>query len=182
MKRITAMALGLVALAAVPATAMAADMDAPTDYTMSSWYIRGDIGASWLTWDGEDDNGFAIGGGVGYQFNENLRTDVRVDWAGNYDIGKGRDMGVTTALGNLYFDIPTGTMLTPYLGAGAGYGWVPVDGGEDRDGFAYALMAGVGVDLSDNLTADVGYRFRNVLAGGDDPMEHQLLVGLRYKF
>jgi opacity protein-like surface antigen len=182
MNRITAMALGLVALAAVPTTAMAADVDAPSDYTMSSWYIRGDMGASWLSWDGKDDGGFAIGGGVGYQFNENLRADVRADWAGTYGIGGGRDLDVTTVLGNLYFDIPTGTMLTPYLGAGAGYGWGSVDGGSDKDGFAYALMAGVGVDLTDNLTADVGYRFRNVMANGDDPMEHQLLVGLRYKF
>lgn len=182
MKRITAMALGLVALAAVPATAMAADVDAPTDYTMSSWYIRGDVGASWLTWDGQDDNGFALGGGVGYQYNENLRADLRADWAGTYGIGRGRDMGITTVLGNLYFDIPTGTMITPYLGAGAGYGWGSVDGGRDRDGFAFALMAGASVDLTDNLAADVGYRFRDVMASGDNPMEHQILVGLRYKF
>ncbi len=82
----------------------------------------------------------------------------------------------------MYFDIPTGSMITPYLGAGAGYGWGTVDGGRDRDGFAYALMAGASVDLTDNVSADVGYRFRNVLSSGDNPMEHQVLVGLRYKF
>ena len=50
--------------------------------TQSGFYLRGDIGWSFLTWDGgKDDSAFTTGGGVGYKFNDNLRSDVRVDWS-----------------------------------------------------------------------------------------------------
>ena len=146
------------------------------------WYLRGDAGWSWLAWDENGDDALAVGGGLGYQYNENLRGDLRVDWSGNFDIDNGSEMDVTTVLGNMYFDIPTETMFTPYVGAGAGYGWGTVDNGEDRDGFAFALMAGTAVELTDNFAADVGYRYRQVVTDQADPQEHQLLVGLRYKF
>ncbi len=45
----------------------------------------------------------------------------------------------------------------------------------------YSLMAGTEIGLTDNLSADVGYRFRQIL-DGPDPNDHQVLVGLRYKF
>lgn len=175
------LAAGLVA--AMSAPALAADMDAPMGGAVEGWYLRGDIGWSFLEWSGRDDNEFVGGGGVGYRFNENLRTDMRLDWSGYYDRTPGADdMSITTALGNLYFDVPTGTAFTPYLGAGAGYGWGTVDGGKDKDGFAYALMAGASVNLTDELSLDMGYRFRSVLADGANPMEHQFMTGLRYEF
>lgn len=168
---------------AMSAPVLAADPYVPdVPGLQGGWYLRADAGWSWLEWKGRDDSAFAAGGGIGYRFNENLRTDLRVDWAGNYSLNAGRDMSVTTALGNLYFDIPTDTAFTPYVGAGAGYGWGTIDGGSDKDGFAYALTAGVDVALSDQLSMDVGYRFRQILASGADPMEHQVLVGLRYGF
>lgn len=183
MKRIISAVLGLGLLAGVSSAALAADAEVPQDtYAAMGWYLRGDAGWSWLGWSRVSDSAPALGGGVGYQYNENLRGDVRVDWAGDYNIGGGRDMGVTTVLGNLYYDIPTGSMITPYLGAGAGYGWGSVSNGQDRNGFAFALMAGATVDLTDNLSADVGYRFRQVMTNLGDPQEHQVLVGLRYKF
>jgi opacity protein-like surface antigen len=172
-------------LAAVSGAAAAADPnDVPADdYAAMGWYLRGDMGWSWLEWDGRDDNEFTVGGGVGYQYNDYLRADLRVDWTGLFDTTKSADdMTVTTALANMYFDIPTDTMVTPYVGAGAGYGWGTVDGGEDKDGFAYALMAGADVSVTDSVSIDVGYRFREVMSSGNDPMEHQILAGLRYKF
>ena len=52
-----------------------------------------------------------VGAGVGYKFNDYLRSDARIDWSGNYDVGPDADLNMTTVLGNLYLDIPTGTML-----------------------------------------------------------------------
>jgi opacity protein-like surface antigen len=172
-------ALGFAVAVAVPAMAADVEPTAPSS-DVAGFYLRGDIGWAFLEWSGDDDNAFVGGVGLGYQFNDYLRSDLRVDYAGAYS--KGPDMSVTSALGNLYFDIPTGTVITPYLGAGAGYAWAPVDGGPDKDGFAYALMAGASFDLSDNLDLDIGYRFRSVMADGSDPYEHQILTGLRYKF
>ena len=75
------------------------------EYQEMGFYLRGDIGWSFLDW-GEDDNALTVGGGVGYQFNDYLRSDVRVDWSGDYDVGADADLNMTTVLGNLYFDFP----------------------------------------------------------------------------
>jgi opacity protein-like surface antigen len=165
--------------------AKAADIDTPTpeQYEALGWYLRGDAGWSFLDWSGGDnDNALALGGGVGYQFNPNLRWDARVDWSGNYDIGAGADMSMTTVLGNLYFDFANDSIFTPYVGAGAGYGWAPIDGGVDKDGFAFSLMAGSSIDLSESISLDVGYRFREIVDKGSDPKDHSILGGFRFKF
>ena len=81
--------------------------------------------------------------------------------------------------GNVYFDIPTGSVITPYVGAGIGYGWSD-DKGDDESGVTYALMAGVEVNITDNLSADVGYRFRQII--DSETYANEALVGLRYGF
>lgn len=180
-----AASLGMLALPA----AKAADIDetvvveeTPQDYANMGWYLRGDIGWSFLEWDGgRDDDALAVGGGVGYRFNDFLRTDVRVDWAGDYNIGSHVDGSITTVLGNAYLDWTNDSAFTPYVGAGAGYGWADSNAGDD-DGFAFALMGGVAVDLSENIALDVGYRYRDVTISGPDPSEHQILGGIRFGF
>jgi len=149
----------------------------------SGFYVRGDIGWSFLEWGGgKDDSAFTGGGGVGYQINENLRSDVRVDWSGDYNIGAGADMSTTTVLGNLYFDIPTQSIFTPYVGAGAGWGWANIDKGPNDDGFTYSLMAGASIDLSESVDLDVGYRFLDIGVDGSNIRDHQILTGVRLKF
>ena len=156
--------------------ALAADAYAPEPVvTASSFYLRGDLGWSWLNTENNADSVFLLGGGVGYKFNENLRTDARIDYAG---IGNDHhDFG--SVLGNVYFDIPTQTVVTPYVGAGIGYGWSD-DRGDEESGVTYALMAGVEVNITDNLSADVGYRFRQIISS--ETYANEALVGLRYGF
>jgi opacity protein-like surface antigen len=166
--------------------AQAADVD-PVDVApeseASGLYLRGDLGWSFLEWSGgKDDNTYQLGGGVGYQYNDNFRTDLTVDWANNFEIAPGASIDTTTVLGNLYFDWANDSAFTPYVGAGVGYGWVNGDGAPDDSGFAYGLTAGVAVDLTDRLALDVGYRFRDIAIDGEDPMEHQASVGLRFSF
>jgi opacity protein-like surface antigen len=163
--------------------AQAADPYVPAEpEVVPSWYLRGDIGWSFLEWSGgDDDSAIALGAGIGYRFNENFRVDVRGDFAGDYDVGV-TDLDVWTILANGYFDIPTGTMLTPYLGAGIGYGWVNASPGGDDDGVAFALMGGASIDLSSTTAIDLGYRFRDVMISGSDTQEHQILGGIRFSF
>lgn len=183
----SSLAAAAIVLGAFPA--LAADVDppaapdtSPETYEKMGFYLRGDLGWSFLEWGGgSDDSALVVGGGAGYRFNDNLRTDVRVDWAGDYDTG-GADLGVTTVLGNMYFDWANESVFTPYVGAGVGYGWANFDGAPDDDGFAYALQAGVGVDLTEHIVLDAGYRFRDVMISGSDPMEHQFLLGARFEF
>ena len=168
-------------------TAQAADFGAgPDQYSasgQSGWYLRGDVGWGFLDWNGgSDDNDVTFGGGVGYRYNENLRTDVRADFAGEYNVGGGTDLGFGTALVNGYFDFPLGGQITPYLGVGAGYGWTYLQPGSDRSGFAYSLMAGASFDLTQQIALDVGYRYRQVLISGSDVADHSALAGVRFSF
>ena len=123
-----------------------------------------------------------LGGGVGYQFNDNMRADVTVDWAGDYDVAPGADMSTTTVLGNLYFDWANDSAFTPYVGAGIGYGWVDDTPSGNDSGFAYGLTAGVSMGLFDKVDLDVGYRFRDIMISGSDPQEHQISAGVRFNF
>ncbi|MBC8036194.1 MAG: porin family protein [Rhizobiales bacterium] len=159
-------------LALAGTAAGAADLEPDIAPDTSGFYLRADIGWSFLDWsDGDENDGIVAGAGFGYQFTDMLRADIRADFN-----------GIDSVLGNVYLDIPTGAFLTPYLGAGAGYGWASVDNGKDLDGFAFALMAGVGFELTDSMTVDVGYRFRELMSSGSDPMSHEVLAGLRFEF
>ena len=173
MTRITSTILALGLLAGVSSTAFAADADVPpADYAAMGFYLRGDAGWSYLDTRRDDGSNYVLGVGLGYKVNDYLRADIRGDMA-----GLGGDEYLDTVTGNIYFDIPTDTMLTPYLGAGVGYGW---SNGKD-DGMAYALMAGAEVSVSESVSVDVGYRYRQIL-DGTDPSAHEVMAGLRFKF
>lgn len=180
----------LASLAVLPFTviAQAADVAPAPDVTVEDseamgLYLRGDLGWSFLEWSGgSDDSAVSLGGGVGYQFNDNMRADLTVDWAGDYDVAPGADMSTTTVLGNLYFDWANESVFTPYVGAGLGYGWVDNTPTGNDSGIAYGLTAGVAMDLTDNIALDLGYRFRDTMISGSDPMEHQVAAGVRFSF
>jgi opacity protein-like surface antigen len=156
----------------------------PTESSMlTGFYLRGDVGASFLNWSGGDnDTALVAGGGVGYQYNDFLRMDLTGDFSGGYNIAPGATIDTTTILGNVYFDWKNGSAFTPYIGGGVGYGWAYGSGFKDDAGLAVGLAAGVAVDLTNNLAVDVGYRFRDIMISGDDPTEHQVTAGLRFKF
>jgi opacity protein-like surface antigen len=125
---------------------------------VEGWYLRGDIGASVARggkWhESEFDtpansdnvyNGFAgtssknsanVGLGVGYRFNEWLRTDLTAEYRGATELtgfGRIEEAGGTVYmskhtgkvdswlfLANLYADLGTYNHLTPYIGVGVG--------------------------------------------------------------
>ena len=171
---------------AMATASLAADPDEPVatpDYQAMGLYLRGDLGWSFLDWDGgNSDDALAVGAGIGYQATENLRGDVRVDWSGDYEVAPGADMSTTTVLGNMYFDWKNTSVITPYLGAGLGWGWANNTPTGDESGFAYALMGGASVDMTDMIALDVGYRFRDIMVDGDNVTDHSVLAGVRVKF
>lgn len=123
-----------------------------------------------------------------------------------------------TAMANAYLDLGHWGGFSPYVGAGIGGAFIDwsnyhfvnvcegVCGGFVTSGgnwwsnadwrFAWALMAGLGIDLTGNLALDVGYRYVNIddgvvikdneLLNGDvkfkDLREHEARIGLRYTF
>jgi opacity protein-like surface antigen len=165
--------------ATAQATDVAPDVPSEVDTTNAGIYFRGDAAWSFLEWSGgSDDNSFVAGGGIGYQFNDMLRSDVTLDMSGGYKVAPGAEISTTTILGNLYLDIPTETMFTPYVGVGVGYGWVD----SNPDGLAVGFSTGVAVGITPNLDVDAGYRLRDIMNEGPDVIEHQATMGLRFKF
>jgi opacity protein-like surface antigen len=119
-------------------------------------------------------NNWALGGGIGYYFNKNIRADItyerrfEADVEGGLPVGSTlpgtRKFGLTSdlVLLNAYYDFDVRGRFTPYVGAGIG--WVShetkagtvsndcgctgtIDKGEGND-IAAALMAGVAVNLT----------------------------------
>ncbi|MDP4823641.1 MAG: outer membrane beta-barrel protein [Aestuariivirgaceae bacterium] len=187
MPNFKSLVLAGVAAMFVSGSAMAADMN---DYTPppseGGWYLRGDLGWSWLNWDGgQDDGAMTGGGGLGYDYGNGVRADMRVDLTGKYDTGSNavpQNFGTTTALANAYYDFGTSDIASPYVGAGLGWGWAGSDKIGDDDGFTWAVMAGLNLRLSDSVVADVGYRYRDIMVSGDDLTDHSILAGLRFSF
>lgn len=100
---------------------------------------------------------------------------------------------------NLYYDIPTNTALTPYVGAGIGLAHNKatlndsyVKYHNSNSSLAWQLAAGLNYALTDNWVADLGYRYTDygkvnvVNENGvkykvDDIRIHNVTLGLRYE-
>lgn len=124
-------------------------------------------------------------------------------------------MRAYSLLANAYVDLGTYGYVTPYVGAGLGGTYVKWDklsntscptgggtcdpttehGGKGSWRFTYALMAGATIDVTCNLKADVGYRYRHIEGGDmfgyannggpgfDKGIDvHEARVGARYLF
>lgn len=124
-------------------------------------------------------------------------------------------MRAYTLMANAYVDLGTYGLFTPYVGGGIGGSYVKWDklrntscaddgsscddtvehGGKGSWRFAYQLMAGTTIDVSCNVKADVGYRFRQTMGGdmfgyeqnggpGYDKgfYSHEIRAGARYVF
>ncbi len=112
-----------------------------------------------------------------------------------------------TFMWNVYADLGTWSSITPYVGAGIGVSRIGLTGVTstaagtgvltpradnvgDRWGFAYAAMAGVSVEITQRLSADLGYRFISFgqasFTGATGTLDtgnlygHEVRFGLRY--
>lgn len=128
------------------------------------------------------------------------------------DLTREQTYRIQTLFFNAYWDFDTGTDFTPYIGAGLGMAFIkteansrgenPLEGSWNMDfgsktvtNFAWNLGLGLGYDISDSWTLDVGYRFvglgsakTNTYPGDtihmktDDLYQHQFSFGVRYTF
>lgn len=128
-----------------------------------------------------------------------VRTEV--EYNRNQDMEKKLFSGLAKAevesqslMFNTYYDIDTNSKFTPYVGAGVGYakikGKLSAFGMSDDmsdTNFAWQVGAGVGYELTENVTMDAGYRYADY---GDfseydsklDVSAHEFYVGARYTF
>ena len=92
---------------------------------------------------------------------------------------------------NGYYDIENDSKITPFIGAGVGYGFLTHSLGstEFDDGvYAYQVGAGVGYDITDTIVLNAAYRYvATTEATIDTGSElefgsHNFLMGLRVYF
>ena len=104
---------------------------------------------------------------------------------------------------NVYYDIDTGSEITPYIGVGGGMSQVTVDAKQELlpalvlDDSLWALSfqvaAGIGYAFTEDLTVALGYRLISTQAGNLSKYEttkrktamtlnHNVELGLRYSF
>jgi outer membrane protein OmpA-like peptidoglycan-associated protein len=151
------------------------------------------------------DRGWVGSLSAGYETAFGLRAEVEANyrWGNEIDstrpastaTGKVRSLGL---MGNILYDIHTGTPFTPYLGAGAGaarvkhtasLGAVSVS---DSDWvFAYQGIAGLAYNVTNNLAITADYRYfatqrpKFEVLGSTIEGEyrnHSVMVGLRWSF
>jgi outer membrane protein OmpA-like peptidoglycan-associated protein len=151
------------------------------------------------------DRGWVGSLSAGYETALGLRTELEVNhrWGNEIDstspastaTGKVRSTGI---MGNILYDIHTGTPFTPYLGIGAGAARIKHDvrlgaaSASDTDwAFAYQGIAGVAYNVTSNLALTADYRYfaahkpKFEIAGTSiegQYRNHSVMVGLRWSF
>lgn len=132
----------------------------------------------------DTDTGFIVGGAVGTHITDDIRVELEVaysendvnsirftddDQDANYD-GEG-SFDILTFMANLWYDVPLSDSINPYIGGGVGLAIVDGETTYSPDNtaydstevaFAFQVGAGLRLDVSDNITLDVGYRLRGI--------------------
>ena len=128
---------------------------------------------------------------LGYRFQSHLRDSFN---------SLDADVSTFTGMANLWWDIYDFGGWTPYVGGGVGFNVhdirsrapVPDAIGNTTDTtFAWQVGGGFGIDVTDNLVIDVGYRYTDhgrPRSAGFNPFfidkfrSHEVRLGLRYHF
>ncbi len=149
-----------------------------------------------------------IGGlaAIGYYITDDFRTEIEGGYrelsgstvsatiAGTkytVDAGSVKSKALSTMV-NVYYNLPTGTALSPYVGAGTG--WVR-ETERGANALGYQAMAGVDYKVSANSTVFTGCRYfgtsdftgkyttsSGVVTGKASIKAHSIDVGYRYSF
>ncbi len=157
---------------------------------------------------------------IGYDFAPTFQVPVRAELEygayGNISRSSGSEghcvhakIGFQTLLANAYWDITEWNGFTPYLGAGIGMAFLKTEGHVDHTKIAadllgsnsdtdtvFAGQVGLGCSyaFTENIAADLGYRFLmmdngsafnladNVRLKAKDNYVHQFMLGLRVTF
>ncbi len=137
---------------------------------------------------------------VGYSSNELEEwKDITITGLGNLGDASGSgDITALSVLVNGYYDMEIDLPFTPYIGGGIGFAKIEIDDitiagvtimdeAEDDTVFAYQLGLGIGIDVSEKVTLDLGYRFFATADPEFDGVEvevetHNFIGGVRLSF
>jgi OOP family OmpA-OmpF porin len=183
--------LAAAALVALPVVAQA-------QVAQPGFYVGAEGGLNWLlntTILGSSvypQTGFAAGGVIGYDF-----VGPRVELEGIYRNNQhnvsfpGRainnQVGQLGIMANVMYDFAAGSVITPYVGAGAGVAFVVGDSSLGSTQFAYQGIIGLGWNVDTNFRINLDGRYygtTNPSVGGTTWTNNNftVMLGLQYKF
>jgi len=191
MKAKTAIFAGVMSLA--PALVLAQEIDAQPGFYIGA---GGGITTPLSSPNNTTGVGWAVGGKVGYDFvGPRIDLDVgygqtplNVNIPGTAINNKG---GQLTALMNFSYDFMPRSVVTPYVGAGAGIAFIDSNSSLGSTQFAWDALAGVRYNVTNAFTIGLEARYvgttnPSVTVGGQTfySQNHNLLVmaGIAYKF
>jgi OOP family OmpA-OmpF porin len=191
----------LLAAAALVALPVAAQAQAPSPGV----YIGAEGGLNWLlnftantnnpvfpTVSVTPQTGWAVGGVIGYDF-----VGPRVELEGVYrnnqlNIGVpgtaiNNQVGQLGIMANLLYDFMPGSVITPYIGAGAGVGFVDSNASLGSTVFAYQGIIGLGWNVDTNFRVNIDGRYygtSNPSVNGQTWTNNNfsVMLGLQLKF
>lgn len=162
----------------------------------------------------DTDTGFGISGAAGYRF-DNARLELEVAYNNNNvdgvtvndlaEIPLDGDIESAQFMVNGYYDIPTNSRFSPYIGGGVGVATLNANDVEanvpglgalalDDTGvsFVFQAKAGVNYAISDQASAFLGYRLHGIPGqnfdafgadfDADTLLVHSVQLGARYQF
>ncbi|UYN97055.1 MAG: OmpA family protein [Enhydrobacter sp.] len=184
----------LMAAAAIVALPVMAQAQTPS----SGFYVGAQGGLNWLlntTILGTGvtpQTGWTAGGVIGYDF-----VGPRVELEGQYRENQhnggftGRaianKVGQLSVMANLLYDFAPGSVITPYVGAGAGVAFVDGDSSLGSTQFAYQGILGLGWNVDTNFRVNLDGRYygtSNPSVGGTTWSNNNfsVMLGLQLKF
>jgi OOP family OmpA-OmpF porin len=185
--------IAVAAIAALPATtARAQDVQTPGVYFGVQGGLNWLFDTTILGQNVQSNTGWALGGKFGYDF-----IGPRIELEGLYrENNNGNFFGnrsVTgqiaqvTAMANFLYDFNAGGTIVPYIGAGAGVGFIDSDYNLGSTTFAYQGILGVGYNATANLRFNLEGRYigtTNPTVAGTSWTNNNIaaLVGVQVKF
>ena len=156
--------LAAAALVALPVLAQAQSLQYP------GFYIGAEVGVNWmlnttiLNQSVSPTTGFAVGGVIGYDF-----VGPRVEIEGVYrsnntntgypGLAISNQINQIAVMANLLYDFSPGSVITPYIGAGAGIAFVDSNQSLGSTQFAYQGIVGLGWNVTDQFRVNLDGRY-----------------------
>jgi len=152
------------AIAAFPAVAQAQDVQTPGIYLGVEGGLNWMFNSTIFGFNTNPTTGWAAGGKIGYDFIgprievEGLyrETPVRTNFLGTAING---NIGQASVMANFLYDFNATGAFVPYIGAGAGVGFVDSTWPINSTVFAYQGIIGVGYNFSPNLRFNIDGRY-----------------------